>query len=200
MRVIHESDEVDEEFDIDIEITYTMLECRGCGAVTLRRHVVSHDIDMEYTDYYPPPVSRQAPRWQYDLPSEFRSLLGETYTALHANSKRLVLMGGRALVDLFMNVSIGDVGGFQQKLDKLVTEGHLSQKNKEILKAALDAGHAAAHRAHNPTVDDVTLVLDIVENLIQPLALKKKAEEMRKRTPKREVQQAAAADAAKPRH
>ncbi len=67
----------------------------------------------------------------------------------------------------------------------------------EILEAALEAGHAAAHRGHNPTIEDVTLVLDIVENLIQPLALKEKAEELRRRTPTREAQQATAAHAAK---
>lgn len=186
-RVVRESEEVNDEFDIDFQITYTVLECRGCEAVTLRRRVISHDINVDDTDYYPPPISRQAPRWRYDLPAEFRSLLDETYTALHANSKRLVLMGGRALVDLFMNVSIGDIGGFQKKLLKLVDEGYLSRKNMEILEAALDAGHAAAHRGHNPTTEDVTLVLDIVENLIQPLALKEKAEELRRRTPKREA-------------
>jgi Domain of unknown function (DUF4145) len=198
-RVVHESEEVDEEFDIDFETTYTVLECRGCEAVTLRRRLISHDIDVAETDYYPPPISRQAPRWRYDLPRDFRSLLDETYTALHANSRRLVLMGARALVDLFMNASIGDIGGFQKKLAKLVDEGYLSRKNMEILEAALDAGHAAAHRGHDPTTEDVTLVLDIVENLLQPLALKDKADELRKRTPKREAQQPAPADAAKPR-
>jgi hypothetical protein len=52
--------------------------------------------------------------------------MDETYAALHANSKRLALMGARALVDLFMNATIGDIGGFQRKLQKLVEEGYLS--------------------------------------------------------------------------
>lgn len=184
-RVLHESEELAEGIHVDLETTSTMLECRGCGGVTLRRRVVSHELDLDDTEYYPPPVSRQAPKWRYDLQDEFRSLMDESYAALHANSKRLALMGARALVDLFMNASIGDIGGFQKKLAKLVEDGHLSRQHKEILEAALDAGHAAAHRAHNPTTDDVALVFDIVENLIQPLALKEKTEELRRRTPRR---------------
>ena len=189
-RILKESEEIEVEdgqtFPIDWQTTYTMLECRGCGSVTLRRRVVTHDMGgSDNTEYYPPPVSRQIPRWHYDLPKEFQSLMKEVYAALHANSKCLALMGARALVDLFMNVSIGDIGGFQKKLEKLVEDGYLSKKNKEILEPALDAGHAATHRAHTPTTEDVNVVFDIVENLIQALALKKKVEDLKKHTPKR---------------
>lgn len=190
VRVVDESEEVDEgRFSIDWRTTNTILECKGCGAVTLRRRVVSHDLNADDTEFYPPPVSRQSPRWLYDLPDEIESLLKEVYVALHANSRRLALMGARAIVDAFMNVTIGDIGGFQTKLEKLVEDGYLSKRNRETLEAALDAGHAAAHRAHNPSPDDLTLILDIVENLIQPLALKEKIEDLKKNTPKRKVQQ-----------
>ena len=94
-------------------------------------------------------------------------------------------MGARAIVDQFMNVMIGDIGGFKAKLQKLVDDGYISKKNRETLEAALDAGHAATHRSHDPSPDDLTLVLDIVENLIQPLALEKKIETLKKNTPKR---------------
>jgi hypothetical protein len=94
---------------------------------------------MDIVEYYPPPISRQIPRWCYDLPVEFPSLIQETYAALHANSKRLALMGARALVDLFINATIGDIGGFQKKLERLVETGYLSRKNMEILEPALDA-------------------------------------------------------------
>jgi hypothetical protein len=125
------------------------------------------------------------PKWIFDLPADFQSLINEIYAALHANSKRLALMGTRTLVDLFMNATIGDIGGFQRKLEKLVEDGYLSKKNREILEPALDAGHAATHRAHDPSVEDVNLVFDIVENLLQPLALKIKVENLKKHTPQR---------------
>ena len=188
-RVLTETEEVeDDSFTIAWTTTCTMLECRGCGSVTLRRQIVSHDVDVDKTDFYPPQIARQIPRWIYDLPSDFTPLVEEIYAALHANSKRLALMGARAVVDLFMNTTIGDIGGFQKKLEKLVEAGYLSKKNKEILEAALDAGHAAAHRSHNPSAEDVNLVFDIVENLIQTIAFKEKVEELKKHTPGRQVQ------------
>jgi hypothetical protein len=124
--------------------------------------------------------------WIYGLPVDFQALIKEIYTALYANSRCLALMGTRALVDLFMNTTIGDIGGFQRKLDKLVEDGYIGKKNKEILEAALDAGHAATHRAHNPTAEDVNLVFDIVENLIQHLVLKTQSADLKKHTPKRQ--------------
>ena len=187
-RGLRESEEVAPTVAIDWQTTYTLLECRGCGSMTLRRRLISHDVDVDDTDYYPPPISRQIPRWHYDLPSEFKSLMKEVYAALHANSTRLALMGARALVDLFMNSTIGDIGGFQQKLQKLVNDGYLSSENKEILEPVLDAGHAATHRAHTPTAEDVGLVFDIVENLIQTLLFKEKVEDLKKHIPKRKVQ------------
>ncbi|MBN2020184.1 MAG: DUF4145 domain-containing protein [Sedimentisphaerales bacterium] len=188
-RVVNESEEIGNDeclTDIDWQVTYTMLQCRGCGTITLRRHLLSYGNGVDETDYFPPPISRQMPKWIFDLPAGFQSLIDEIYTALHANSKCLALMGTRALVDLFMSATIGDIGGFQRKLEKLVEDGYLSKKNREILEPALDAGHAATHRGHDPSVEDVNLVFDIVENLLQPLALKIKVENLKKHTPKRQ--------------
>ena len=186
-REINEIEEYGDEYPpIEWRVTYTMLQCRGCGTISLKRHLLSYDCGADETDYFPPPISRQKPKWIFDLPVNFPSLINEIYAALHANSKCLALMGTRALFDLYMNTTIGDIGGFQKKLDKLVEDGYLGKKNKEILEAALDAGHAATHRAHNPTAEDINLVFDIVENLIQQLALKKKSDDLKKHTPKRQ--------------
>jgi hypothetical protein len=186
-REINEIEESGDEYPpIEWRVTYTMLQCRGCGIISLKRHLLSYDCGADETDYFPPPISRKIPVWIYELPVDFQALIKEIYTALHANSKRLALMGTRALVDIFMNATVGDIGGFQRKLEKLVEDGYLSKRNKEILEPALDAGHAATHRAHDPSVEDVNLVFDIVENLLQPLALKKKVENLKKHTPKRQ--------------
>lgn len=192
-RVVNETEYVEfgssedkETYPADWETTYTMLECRGCGSVTLRRRAVTDDLGgHDTTEHYPPPISRQAPAWRFGLPKELWPLMREVYAALHAGSKCLALMGARALVDLFMNAKTGDIGGFQKKLDKLVEDGYLSKRNEKILDAALDAGHAAAHRAHTPSTDDVNVVFDIVENLLQSLVLEKRVEALRKHTPKR---------------
>jgi len=183
--VAERSLEEQEDVGPDWATTYTMLECRGCGGVTLRRRVVSRAVDVDDSTYYPPPISRQIPRWQYELPNELRDLLKETYIALHAGSHRLAIMGTRSLVDLFMNSVLGDIGGFQQKLGKLVENGSLSKRNRDVLETALEAGHAVLHRGHKPKTDDVNVVFDIVENLLQTMVLKKKSEDLKKTTPGR---------------
>jgi hypothetical protein len=153
--------------------------------VTLRCRVVSDDVDIDDTAYYPPPISRQIPNWHYELPNDIRDLLEECYTALQSGSKRLAIMGARSVVDVFMITTLGDIGGFKQKLDELVKQGYLSKQNRDTLEVALEAGHAVVHRGHVPKDDDVTLVFDIVENMLQTLVLKKKSEQLKDRTPKR---------------
>ena len=189
-RTLHEQeDALDEDgvpaFSIDWETTYTVLECRGCGGVTLQRRLVSREVDTDETTHYPPQISRQSPRWLYRLPDDFRDLLEESYVALHAGSKRLAIMGARSLVDLFMTKMVGDIGGFQQKLDTLVEKGLLSLHNRKVLEAALEAGHAVSHRGHLPKDRHVDLVFDIVENLLQTMVLNTEAERLKKETPGR---------------
>ncbi len=84
-----------------------------------------------------------------------------------------------------MSRALGDVGGFQRKLDKLVQGGFLSQQNRDVLATALEAGHAVVHRGHKPYKADVDLVFDIVENLLQTIVLQAKSEQLEKRTPRR---------------
>ena len=181
-----ETEENDEGHETSAVWRYTMLECCGCGEATLREVFDWSDEGVEEVNFYPPQVSRQQPRWQLALPYELRDLLKEIYSALHSDSRRLVLMGARTLVDIFMNDKVGDIGGFAPKLDALVKDGYLSIKSKDVLKAALEAGDAAAHRGYNPKRQEVIHVLDIVENLIQSYALEESAGSLKNTTPSRQ--------------
>lgn len=168
-------------------MTSEMLECCGCGTVTLRRTDYCPDLSHEETEYYPPRVSRRFPHWFAGLPDmALRPLLREVYAALHADSRRLAMMGARALIDLVMLDKVGDTGTFGVKLDALVSNGYVSVLNREFLEAALEAGHAATHRGYEPTVDEINRVMDIIENLLQAVyVLKDAADKLKKATPKR---------------
>jgi len=162
-----------------------MLECDGCQSITLRRrHDFSESDGPEFT-YYPPRASRQLPVWRGKLPSEIVDLLKEVYSALHADSRRLAMMGARTLIDMFALDLVGDVGNFPQKLDKLENKGVLSKKNRTVLEAALDVGNAASHRGHRPTSQHLEYVMDIVENMLQASVLEPMADELKAATPKR---------------
>ena len=51
------------------------------------------------------------------------------------------------------------------------------------MEAAVDAGHAASHRAHTPSNSELETVMDIVENVIQSDLLEESAKELKKGTP-----------------
>jgi Domain of unknown function (DUF4145) len=166
--------------------TDELFECRGCKAVLLRR---THEFsEWEYPDvrYYPPRIARHKPNWFEEIPAELQVVMGEVYNCLDANTTALPLMGLRAALDILIVDQIGDAGTFAEKLKKLEVSGVISSRNRSVLDAALDAGHAAAHRGWSPRVAQVHAVMDIVENLLQSLyLLDKVAEEIKKATPPR---------------
>jgi hypothetical protein len=115
-----------------------------------------------------------------------KELLNEIYAALHSGSMRLALMGTRTVVDMLLLQEVGDVGSFNSKLNALRDKGVISERNREVLAAALDAGSAAAHRGYKPGQEEIEAVLDIVENVLQATHhLSRLAEKLRKKTPLR---------------
>lgn len=165
---------------------FDTLQCCGCREVVLRRTIdfsESPELDIRY---FPPPVSRHPPSWSPKIPRELRLVLDEVYRSLDSDTRILPMMGARALVDMLMVEKVGDVGGFKQKLKQLVDDGVLSARNQEVLDAALDAGSAAAHRGHAPSISEVNAVMDIVENLLQAVyVLPDMAQSLKKTTPPR---------------
>lgn len=171
-----------------IRYIYQFLQCRGCYYVTMRRKTIYPEVlDGEIiTEYFPPAVSRRQPTWSTQLPDPILQLLREVYLALHSDSQRLAMIGTRTLVDMAILDKVGDVGNFKQKLQALEDQGFIGKRNREILEAALGAGHAAAHRGQNYKVAEVNQVIDIVENLLQAVyILEKTAAAIKKVTPPR---------------
>ena len=177
------------------ETTYRMIECRGCHSISLQRSVTSwqdRQGDAPQTEYFPPLISRRKPNWfdeiAKNVPTKLAlpDLLTEIYSALHANNRRLATMGTRALLDKAMTHKVTDLGDFPKKLDALVEKGFIKQKQREFLKAALDAGHAASHRGYCPTAKELNHVMDIVEDFLKQIyVLPNAVTKLKKSTPPR---------------
>jgi hypothetical protein len=184
------SEPYDEDISIWWSTTYTMLECRGCESVSMRRRFTFSEWDPgdAQVEFFPPPVSRNKPRWAERLPEDEQSLLAEIYAALAADSRRLALMGERTLMDMFILRKIGDEGTFVEKLNKLQSEGLISPTNREVIEVALEAGHAAVHRGYVPESEQLSSVMDIVESVLHSDLLTVEANELRKAIPKRKRQ------------
>ncbi len=202
--VVAADEESGEEDMVEWSVTHEMLKCQGCDGVTFRKRTwLSEWDDYEYggpgpfpqivgrtpgikDEYFPPAVSRDEPSWADHLDANPRELLSEIYLALHSDSRRLATMGARSLIDMVILDKVGDQRSFVRGLDALESEGFLSPRNREVLEAALDAGHAAIHRGHSPTAKELDQVMDIVESLLQAMFVNEKlAESLRKTTPKR---------------
>nr|WP_179403811.1 DUF4145 domain-containing protein [Burkholderia guangdongensis] len=136
--------------------------------------------------YFPPRVSRRKPDWliRQEVPA-YQGLLDEVYAALHADSRRLAMMGARAIIDKAIARKIGDQGSFAKGLDELQKANLLSQQERPIIEAAIDAGSAAMHRGHQPSVDSLNTTIDIVERVVHAEILEEKAKELAAATPKR---------------
>ena len=172
-------------YSISWVTTYTMLECRGCEEVCLKQASWNSEEETTAVVYYPPRVARRQPAWYDELHSDYQSLLAEIYTALYADSKRLAMMGLRAVIDVFIVRKLEDSPHFEEGLKELVSQNYITTRSKEIIEAAVNAGHASAHRNHNPTSEQLNAVIAIVENLIQFDLLTESADTLRKTTPPR---------------
>ncbi len=158
---------------------YLVLKCRGCSQISLGALV--HDPRAEdnfryqpYFEgwhYFPVRQRRARPEWlgfvtfnvQYPW---VKPLIEEVYFAFDAVKYRLAGMSLRTLLDTVMNELVGDIGGFDFKLTAMKTKGHVTEAQADRLAAAVDIGHAAIHRGHVPTEDDIRFSIDFTEHLI----------------------------------
>lgn len=172
-----------------------LLQCRGCGHVCMRQTYEFSGAPGPEIEQYPPPISRRKPQWLSGLSflwgeteTTLEQLFAEVYSALFAKNYRLAAMGTRAIIDVVLTDKLGDIGGFERKLDEAVTRGLIGENHRAILMTAVDAGSAAAHRAFKPDPTHLSTVLDIVEHTVQLLyVLESSAEELAGKTPKRRI-------------
>lgn len=67
----------------------------------------------------------------------------------------------------------------------MVDERLLSQPEREVLHAAIEAGSASAHRGYQPTQEVLAHVVSIAEHSVQATLLPEVAAEIKHKTPNR---------------
>lgn len=195
-------EQVDDFMPIYGNKIFKMIKCLGCDSVKLMHQSwFSESADEQGdpitdTNYYPPAISRAEPKWLSDLGCIINSseqkryvsgLLKEIYSALYNDSRRLAVMGIRALIEHLMITEVEDKGTFRRNLEAFQEAGYLSTRQREIIEPILEAGHAAIHRGFHPSADDVITVVEITESLIETIYVHSvKAEKLRQRVPQRQ--------------
>ncbi|UWU86164.1 DUF4145 domain-containing protein [Bradyrhizobium yuanmingense] len=124
--------------------------------------------------YYPSPVSRKMPKWLSMMRlwpghEAIGDLMHEVYQAVFGGQYRLAAMGIRAVLEQVMILKVGDREGFIKNLDAFQREGFISQRQRESILPTLEVGHAAMHRAYEPTEEDLYTALDVVEGVLAPI-------------------------------
>jgi hypothetical protein len=181
------------QFVFGEKFRFELIECCGCENVTLRRTYCNSGQSHTDIDLFPPAASRKLPKWLTTpvffwsgAKGEIRALLKEIYSSTYAGNRRVAMMGARAVIDVALTDKLGDIGTFEQKLEEAENRNWVTAPHAKVLKAAIDAGNAATHRAYCPEPDTLELVLDILEHLIQLLyVLEAAAQELSERTPRR---------------
>jgi len=191
------------EDEISWSDTYEILECCGCGEISIRHKKWLSEWDQLGQDpvtgeptltpgiqitYWPPPTLRKKPPWADKLGDEELSrVMDETYRALNSGLIVLASIGTRTLLDRAMLLLVGDPkGGFWGKLEQMLEKGHIGHDEKEILSIITDAGSAAAHRGFAPNPEVLTTIVETVENFLhRTFILKSAANEVKTATPKK---------------
>lgn len=189
VSLIKRSRTYSDEYPVVGGTNWRLLQCCGCEEVALSRidWCSEDDPTDPYTPvYFPPRVSRRKPEWlvRQEAPG-YHGILEEIYAALHADSRRLAMMGARAVIDIAIAKKVGDQGGFSRGLNALEQANLLSKQERPLIEAAFDAGSAAMHRGHQPTIDDLNTVIDIVERVVHAEVLEEKVRALASATPKR---------------
>lgn len=174
------------------------MKCRDCGTLTFLIdtfvvHNMGGDPGVQNTVYFPPLPFRIRPIWLSKLPKNYLNLLKEVYNALDNSLYILASSGTRTVIDCLITEQIGDIGGFEEKVKELVNRRLIDNDEKDILLALIDAGSASMHRSFYPSKDLINHMIDILEKIVfkfciepeEKQALKKKAQALRKKTPKR---------------
>jgi hypothetical protein len=114
---------------------------------------------------------RRAPDWLKEIEStdpDLKGILDEVYSATNDKQVRLLSMGVRSALDYVMTKIIGkDIGSFERKLNEMVEQGHLTERQKVNLNVVIDAGSASTHRSFRPPRQLLEEMVTMMENIIR---------------------------------
>ncbi|AWB33964.1 DUF4145 domain-containing protein [Orrella marina] len=187
--------------------SYLFAKCRKCSAPSLfvdeywtqttsteeskliseevKANGVSKSGNLVHSLNYPAFSKNPFPQWTHDLEETYMVLFWEVYQATALGLNSLAMMGIRTIVDKYASDKIGDIGGFEKKLNALLESKIVSSDQHALLKVVVDAGSASAHRGYKPSNKHLKSCLQIIEHLISVEKFGDVINEIKQATPKR---------------
>ncbi len=105
-------------------------------------------------------------KWSFNLPQDDMLLFFEVISAYEKGLFILALSGIRTLIDRYLVKKVGDIGGFEKKLKRMLDDKHINSTQYEILNTIIDGGNASNHRGFRPEQQMVKTFLEVVEEII----------------------------------
>lgn len=172
--IIAEHSEREDFLGTLISFSWGILQCRGCERVFFRTSNSDPDSFGE-PEYYPKRPVREPPAWlhrrnflDFNDPSDWKKRLQDFYGCLDARLLVPAAVAGRTAFDVAtQELDIDSSLGFAEKLNALVTQGHISNRERDNLNALIEAGSAAAHRGWEPTINELLMIAGILEAFIE---------------------------------
>ena len=174
----NEKDDLSESAWTIKNVKEEVFQCLGCERIHIyyTEEVPNKDPNYEPLTYQTPKkIERAQPSWIKDINLDYFEVLGEMYSNYnHSNFISFAILC-RTLIDTILTDTLGDIGGFEKKMNQYKSDGHITNSQYDILNFLVNAGNASAHRAFKPSKEISESLLDIVEHTLKESVLNKKS-------------------------
>lgn len=152
-----------------VSVTESVFQCNGCSHfhIFIREWADPSTPIIEREWHYPQKVNRPQPNWIKDVDIDLYELLGEIYSNFNNDNFISFSICCRTLLDKLLTEDLGDIGGFQKKLDAFHQGGHITETQKNTLAVLIEAGNASAHRGFKTDPELSQVILDVVEHILK---------------------------------
>lgn len=165
--------------DVEIPVTKTFLtlQCRGCDNVCLLISNTDHDcLDPQTGEpatvetIHPTPFrSDREILESYHIPDKVKTIYEETIKAFNEGLLILSAVGVRTVIEALAIEQNIKVRGIASKIRRMVEEDLITQDNANLLDLVRYIGNLATHEIKKQHKYDLSLCIDIVENIIKNL-------------------------------
>lgn len=166
-----------DQLAVEYEDNYQVIQCRGCETISFRtRSWSSEDYEVEEeglsynisTSLYP---SRSEGRGSLKdtplLPADIQRIYKETLSAINNDLPVLAGIGIRAIIESICRDKQAPGKDLFKRIEGLAELGVLSKDGADILHRIRSLGNEAAHEVKPHRTEQLSLALDVCENLFQ---------------------------------
>ncbi len=168
---------------------YQLIQCKACDNISFRHLEWFSEAQDEFDSgsrehLYPKRENNPltAKRFRY-LPPSIQRIYQETITAYNYEAYTLCAGGLRALVEGICadQIEVKRKASLPQKIAGLSEKGVLTNQSAQILHEHRFLGNEALHELQQPSINELSLAIEIIEHTLQELyEIKGKANDLRR--------------------